>query len=70
MALEHHFVVVVREDGTMDIDGEVSLNFDSGSVWDTTNETWLDYTEEDVYEANEQAFERLYAVLNPQIGGN
>lgn len=64
MALEHHFVVVVREDGTMNIDSEVPL-YSGCNVWDTVQETWRNYTEdEDVREANEQAFLLLSATLD------
>jgi hypothetical protein len=60
MALQHHFVVVV-EDGKMFIDTDVSINFDSGSIWDTEQETWENSY--DHYEEYEKANELLQDLL-------
>jgi hypothetical protein len=61
MALQHHFVVVV-EGGKMFIDHEVSINFDTGSVWDTEQDTWENsYDHAKEYEA---ASELLWDKIN------
>ena len=50
MALLHHFVVVV-EDGKFWLESEVSINYDSGPVWDTEKETWEEaYNHQQEYE--------------------
>jgi hypothetical protein len=67
MALQHHFVVVV-EDGKMFIDTEVSINFDSGSIWDTEQETWENSY--DHYEEYEKANELLQDLLMKGTGTN
>jgi hypothetical protein len=67
MALQHHFVVVV-EDGKMFIDTDVSINFDSGSIWDTEQETWENSY--DHYEEYEKANELLQDLLMKGTGTN
>lgn len=64
MALQHHYVVVV-EDGKMWIDWDVSINFDSGSVWDTEQETWLtiDELSPEDYQKWDDTSELLASVL-------
>jgi hypothetical protein len=72
MALQHHFVVVV-EDGKAWIDYDVSINFDSGSIWDTEDEDWLDFSNltDTQQEENEEASELIATILemhnNPRL---
>lgn len=63
MALQHHFVVRIEEDGSAEIDWDTSLNFDSGDVWDTEKEEWYNRTEEAVSYSYDLAEARLTALL-------
>lgn len=64
MALQHHFAVVVEEDGTMFIDYDISINYDSGDTWDTAEETWVSMgTDDKVYESYQQAADKLNNLL-------
>ncbi len=72
MALQHHFVVVV-EDGKAWIDYDVSINFDSGSIWDTEDEDWLNFDNLTAaqQEENEEAADSIASILemhnNPRL---
>ena len=48
MKLQHHFVVVIDENGEANIDYDTSINFDSGDVWDEETEEWHHRSEEEV----------------------
>jgi hypothetical protein len=63
MALLHHFAVVVEEDGTMFIDYDISIEYDSGNTYDTTKEEWVSDTDDKVYESYQQAADRLNNLL-------
>lgn len=64
MALQHHFVVIMNEDGSAEIDWETEINNDNSTIWDTEKLEWYHHTEEEVAEANEKATLRLQAILN------
>ena len=54
---QHYFALFYdTEDGKFHRDDEVSINFDSGKIWDPITETWCYAFEEDELEnADEKA---------------
>jgi len=63
MALQHHFVVVVDENGEMNLDYSTSINFDSGDVWNDETEQWHHRNEESVSDSYEKAEELLLEMV-------
>lgn len=46
-----YFAVAVCDDGTMYVDNEISVNFDSPAIWNEVTEFWEDISEhEEFYE--------------------
>ena len=63
MSKQYHFVVLVNEDGTAEIEPTISLNFDNGDVWDTEQQQWYDHSEDEVAEGYDLAEAQLSALL-------
>ena len=63
MAFQHHFVVIVEEDGTSYIDYDTSVNFDCGEVWDDNSEMWFSRNDDEVVDSYEQASTLLSNLL-------
>jgi hypothetical protein len=53
--LQHHFVVVIDENGEANIDYDTSINFDSGDVWNEETEEWQHRSDEAVSSQYEKA---------------
>lgn len=64
MSKQYHFVVIVNEDGTFQMDYDTSINFDNGNVWDTEESHWYSHTEDEVFDGYEEAADRLEARLS------
>ena len=65
---QHYFALFYdTEDGKFHRDDEVSINFDSGKIWDPITETWCYAFEEDELEnADEKASATLSELLERQ----
>lgn len=64
MSKQYHFIVIVNEDGTFEMDYDTSINFDNGDVWDTKENEWKFHTDDEVFEGYEEAADRLEARLS------
>jgi hypothetical protein len=40
-----YFAVAVNDDGTMYLDNDISINYDTGTIWNEETEQWEDISE-------------------------
>lgn len=64
MTKQYHFIVIVNEDGTFQMDYDTSINFDNGDVWNEEEHQWYFHTDNEVFEGYEEAADRLEARLS------
>lgn len=64
MSKQYHFIVIVNEDGTFEMDYQTSINCDYGDVWNEEEKQWYSHTDDEVFEGYEKAADRLEALLS------
>ena len=61
--LQHHFVVIVNDDGSVETDSETLINLDGSDVYEPSAGLWYHHYEDDVSESYDKAEEIIINLI-------